>query len=37
MKILLIDAKNVAYFILTFSYFFVTADDYQYSSKPADF
>ena len=29
--------KNVVYFIPTFSHFFLTADDYQFSSKAADF
>ena len=29
--------KNVVYFFSTFSHFFVTADDYQFSSKTADF
>ena len=28
--------KNVVYFFPTFSHFFVTADDYLFSSKPAD-
>ena len=28
--------KNVVYFFPTFSYFFVTADDYLFSSHPAD-
>ena len=29
--------KNVVYFIPTFSHFFLAADDYQFSSKAADF
>ena len=28
--------KNVAYFFPTFSHFFVTADDYQFSNNAAD-
>ena len=28
--------KNVVYFFPTFSYFFVMADDYLFSSHPAD-
>ena len=29
--------KNLVYFCPTFSHFFVMADGYQFSSKPADF
>ena len=28
--------KNIVYFFPTFPHFFVTADDYLFSSKPAD-